>query len=96
MVWDISVTNSRTGQIMATSAAIYSTQEVAANAYIERYNRSARYYWLSQYLLNAMHLFRIMQPGRYNIERLKMSLGGNIPKQRLGLAANGFYLKAQH
>jgi len=60
------------------------------NAYIERYNRTVRYDWLSQYIFSEMkdvqtHATRWLWT--YNNERPNMALGGITPKQKLALAA---------
>jgi putative transposase len=59
------------------------------NAYIERFNRTARYEWLSQYEWETLehvqeHATRWMWS--YNNERPNMALGGITPKQRLAMA----------
>ena len=61
------------------------------NAYIERFNRTARYEWLSQYEWKDLehvqdHATRWMWS--YNHERPNMALGGFTPKQRLAMAAS--------
>lgn len=61
------------------------------NAYIERFNRTARYEWLSQYEWEDLehvqdHATRWMWS--YNHERPNMALGGFTPKQRLAMAAS--------
>lgn len=60
------------------------------NAYIERYNRTVRYDWLSQYIFSEIEEVQ-MQATRwlwtYNNERPNMALGGITPKQKLALAA---------
>ncbi|MFY4257935.1 IS3 family transposase [Achromobacter xylosoxidans] len=61
------------------------------NAYIERFNRTARYEWLSQYEWENLehvqdHATRWMWS--YNHERPNMALGGFTPKQRLAMAAS--------
>lgn len=60
------------------------------NAYIERFNRTARHEWLSQYEWEDLahvqdHATRWMWS--YNHERPNMALGGITPKQRLAMAA---------
>ena len=60
------------------------------NAYIERFNRTARYEWLSQYEWEDLehvqdHATRWMWS--YNHERPNMALGGITPRQRLAMAA---------
>ena len=60
------------------------------NAYIERYNRTARYEWLSQYLWEDLEQVRQAAADwmwTYNHERPNMALGGFTPKQRLAMAA---------
>nr|WP_275574856.1 IS3 family transposase [Ventosimonas gracilis] len=61
------------------------------NAYIERFNRTARYEWISQHEWEDLeqvqdHAARWMWP--YNHERPNMALGGFTPKQRLAMAAS--------
>ena len=60
------------------------------NAYVERYNRTVRYDWLSQYLFESIaevqdHATRWLWT--YNNERPNMGLGGITPIQKLALAA---------
>jgi len=60
------------------------------NAYVERYNRTVRYEWLSQYLfatLDEVQDFATRWLWEYNHERPNMALGGITPKQKLALAA---------
>lgn len=60
------------------------------NAYVERYNRTVRYEWLSQYLfdrLEEVQNFATQWLWQYNHERPNMALGGITPKQKLALAA---------
>ena len=59
------------------------------NSYIERYNRTVRYEWLSHYLFDSIaevqdHATRWLWT--YNHERPNMALGGLTPKQKLVLA----------
>jgi len=60
------------------------------NAYVERYNRTVRYDWLSQYLFESIedvqdYATRWLWP--YNNERPNMGLGGITPAMKLALAA---------
>ena len=60
------------------------------NAYIERFNRTVRYEWLSQYYwedLEEVRLFATNWMFEYNHERPNMALGGFTPKQQLAMAA---------
>ena len=60
------------------------------NAYIERFNRTVRYEWLSQYYwkdLDEVREFATQWVWHYNHERPNMALGGFTPKQRLAMAA---------
>ncbi len=60
------------------------------NAYIERYNRTVRYDWLSQYLFETIEEvqdFATRWLWIYNNERPNMALGGITPNQKLALAA---------
>lgn len=60
------------------------------NAYVERFNRTVRYEWLSQYYwqnLDEVQLFATQWMYGYNHERPNMALGGFTPKQRLAMAA---------
>ena len=60
------------------------------NAYIERFNRTVRYEWLSQYYwadLEEVQLFATRWMYGYNHHRPNMALGGFTPKQRLAMAA---------
>jgi putative transposase len=60
------------------------------NAYVERFNRTVRYEWLSQYYWKDLdeardHATRWIWS--YNHERPNMALGGITQKQRLAMAA---------
>jgi len=60
------------------------------NAYVERYNRTARYDWLSQYLFDSIN--QVQQSTTewlwsYKHERPNMALGGITPMQWLAAAA---------
>ena len=60
------------------------------NAYVERFNRTVRYEWLSQYLwqdLAEVQLFATKWMYDYNHDRPHMALGGITPKQRLAMVA---------
>ena len=60
------------------------------NAYIERFNRTVRYEWLSQYYwkdLDEVRDHATQWLWSYNHERPNMALGGITPKQRLAMAA---------
>ncbi len=60
------------------------------NAYVERYNRTVRYDWLTQYLfasIEEVQEYATRWLWIYNNERPNMALGGITPKQRLMLAA---------
>ena len=60
------------------------------NAYVERFNRTVRYEWLSQYYwqdLDEVRLFSTQWMYNYNHLRPHMALGGFTPKQRLAMAA---------
>jgi len=60
------------------------------NAYVERYNRTVRYDWLSQYLfesIDEVREFATRWMWTYNHERPNMALGGITPKQKLALVA---------
>ena len=60
------------------------------NAYVERFNRTVRYEWLSQYCwedLEEVQLFATQWMVDYNHDRPNMALGGFTPKQRLAMAA---------
>lgn len=60
------------------------------NAYVERYNRTVRYDWLTQYLFEDIkevqeHATRWLW--NYNNERPNMGIGGITPRQKLKTAA---------
>ena len=60
------------------------------NAYIERYNRTVRYDWLSQSLFDT--IAEVQAAGTrclctYNNERPNMALGGIIPSMKFARAA---------
>ncbi len=60
------------------------------NAYIERYNRTVRYDWLSQYLFESIEEvqdFATRWLWTYNNERPNMAIGGITPKQKLAMVA---------
>ena len=60
------------------------------NAYVERFNRTVRYEWLSQYHwtdLEEVRMYATDWMWMYNNERPNMALGGITPKQRLAMAA---------
>ena len=60
------------------------------NAYVERYNRTVRYDWLSHYLFDSVaevQDFATRWLWTYNNERPNMALGGITPKQKLALMA---------
>lgn len=60
------------------------------NAYIERYNRTVRYDWLSHYLFDSIaevQDFATRWLWTYNHERPNMALGGITPKQKATMAA---------
>jgi putative transposase len=60
------------------------------NAYVERFNRTVRYEWLSQYYwaeLDEVRDFATRWMWHYNHDRPNMALGGYTPKQRLTMAA---------
>jgi len=60
------------------------------NAYIERYNRTVRYAWLSQYLFSSIDEVRDFATRwlwSYNNERPNMALDGITPMQKLAMAA---------
>lgn len=60
------------------------------NAYVERYNRTVRYDWLSQHLfdnLDQVQTYATRWLWHYNHERPNMGLGGITPKQKLAMVA---------
>ena len=60
------------------------------NAYVERFNRTVRYEWLSQHdwdNLDEVRLFVTQWMWKYNHERPSMALDGMTPKQRSAMAA---------
>lgn len=60
------------------------------NAYVERFNRTVRYEWLSQHLwrdLEDVRIFATQWLHEYNHQRPHMALGGITPMQRLAMAA---------
>jgi len=60
------------------------------NAYVERYNRTVRYDWLSQYLFDSItevQDYATRWLWTYNNERPNMGIGGITPIQKLALAA---------
>jgi putative transposase len=60
------------------------------NAYVERFNRTVRKEWLSQYYwssLEEVQEFATRWMWSYNNDRPNMALGGFTPKQKLAMAA---------
>jgi len=60
------------------------------NAYVERYNRTVRYDWLSHYKFDSVtevQDFATRWLWTYNNERPNMALGGITPKQKLATMA---------
>ena len=60
------------------------------NAYIERYNRTLRYAWLAQHLLDSIEQAQELATQwlwSYNHERPHMALGGVTPIQKRALSA---------
>ena len=60
------------------------------NAYVERFNRTVRYKWLSQYYwqsIDEVQMFATQWMYKYNHQRPNMALGGITPKQRLVMTA---------
>ncbi len=59
------------------------------NAYVERYNRTVRYDWLSQHPFDSVEQvqeYATRWLWIYNHERPNMALGGITPKQKLAQA----------
>lgn len=62
------------------------------NAYVERYNRTVRYDWLSHYLFDTIQevqAFATRWLWTYNHERPNMALGGITPQQKLAMMRSG-------
>ena len=60
------------------------------NAYVERYNRTVRYEWLSQNIFENIEEVQEMATKwlwTYNNERPNMALGGITPRQKLSIGA---------
>lgn len=60
------------------------------NAYVERFNRTVRYEWLSQYYwanIEEVQDFATQWMYSYNHDRPNMALGGFTPMQHLAMAA---------
>lgn len=60
------------------------------NAYVERFNRTLRYEWLTPYswaTLDDVQTYATQWMWKYNHDRPHMALGGMTPKQRLAQAA---------
>ncbi len=63
------------------------------SAYIERFNRKVRYYWLNQYIfhtLTEMQEYATRWQWIYNNERPNMGLGGFTPMQHLLKMQTGY------
>ena len=59
------------------------------NAYVERFNRTVRYDWLTQYLfesISEVQEYATRCAWTYNNERPNRALGGITPKQQLAMA----------
>jgi putative transposase len=64
------------------------------NAYVERFNQTVCYEWLSQYhwvLLAQVQDYATAWMWSYNQDRPHMALGRMTPKQRLAMSAKTFY-----
>jgi hypothetical protein len=73
---------------------IHSTRQATANAYVERFNDTVHYEWLSQYYLSSIEEvqdFATQCMWSYNHDRPNMVLGGFTPKEHLAMAAYPFY-----
>lgn len=60
------------------------------NAYVERYNRTVRYDWLSRYIFDTLaqvQEFATRWLWTYNNERPNMGLGGITPRMKAAMAA---------
>ncbi len=60
------------------------------NAYVERFNRTVRYDWLSHYMFESIHEvqdYATKWLWTYNNERPNMGIGGITPMQKMRLAA---------
>jgi putative transposase len=60
------------------------------NAYVERFNRTVHYEWLSQYYwssLEQVQEFASRWMWSYSNDRPNMALGGFTPKQKLAMSA---------
>jgi len=60
------------------------------NVFVERYNRTIRYDWLTRYLFEStaeVQDFATRWLWTYNNERPNMALGGITPKQKVAMAA---------
>ncbi len=64
------------------------------NTYVERFNRTVRYEWLSQHYwqsIDEVQEFATRWMYKYNNQRPNMALGGITPKQRLAMVAYESY-----
>lgn len=60
------------------------------NAYVERFNRTARHEWLDEHIFQSIEHAKHTGTEwlwRYNAERTNMALGGMTPYQKLAMAA---------
>ena len=65
------------------------------NAYVERYNRTVRYDWLTHHLFESIEEVQERATNwlwTYNNERPNMAIGGITPKQRLAMVAQPLLL----
>jgi putative transposase len=63
---------------------------VSEHVYVERYNRTVRYDWLTHHLFESIEEAQERATNwlwTYNNERPNMAIGGIKPKQRLSMAA---------
>ena len=56
------------------------------NAYVERYNRTVRYDWLTHHLFDSIKEVATRWLCTYNHERPNTAIGGITPKQKLASA----------
>jgi putative transposase len=68
----------------------YLARQTTKNEYVERFNRTVRYEWLSQHFwqnVDEVQGFVTQWMYKYNHQGPNMALGGITPKQRLAMVA---------
>ena len=78
------------GQQSNKSTSNIFNQVSLKNTYVEQFNGTVRYEWLSKYCwqsIDEIQMFATQWIYKYNHQRPNMALGGFTPKQRLAMVA---------